>query len=79
VSLTPARRTTLLATRVFRVSNLIDLQSRLRDPALLPRILAVNTRTLFARTLTRAATAFVRGAAAVREHHEAKPPIVAGH
>jgi 2-polyprenyl-6-methoxyphenol hydroxylase-like FAD-dependent oxidoreductase len=46
-----------------------DPQSRLRDPALLPRILAVNTRTLFARTLTRAAGAFVGGAAAGREHH----------
>jgi 2-polyprenyl-6-methoxyphenol hydroxylase-like FAD-dependent oxidoreductase len=54
--------------RFFRVSNLIDPQSRLRDPALLPRILAVNTRTLFVRTLTRAAAAFVGGAAAGREH-----------
>jgi 2-polyprenyl-6-methoxyphenol hydroxylase-like FAD-dependent oxidoreductase len=65
--------------RFFRVSNLIDPPSRLRDPALLPRILAVNTRTLFARTLSRAATAFVGGAAAVREHHQTEPSTVAGH
>jgi flavin-dependent dehydrogenase len=63
--------------RFLRVSNLIDPQSRLRDPALIPRILAVNTRTLFARAITRAATAFVGGAAAVREHHQAKPSTVA--
>jgi 2-polyprenyl-6-methoxyphenol hydroxylase-like FAD-dependent oxidoreductase len=78
-ALSAAANDITVTERFFRVSNLIDPQSRLRDPALLPRILAVNTRTLFARTLTRAATAFVGGAAPVREHHEAKPSTVAGH
>jgi 2-polyprenyl-6-methoxyphenol hydroxylase-like FAD-dependent oxidoreductase len=65
--------------RFFRVGNLIDTQSQLRDPALLPRILAVNARILLARMVTRAATAFVGGAAAVREQHGARPSTVAGH
>lgn len=60
-ALNAAANDVTVTERFYRIGNLIDTQSGLRDPALLPRILAVNARTLLAQTLTRAATAFATG------------------
>src|SRR5271154_4293271 len=47
-ALNAAAHDIVLTERFFRVSNFIDPPSRLHDPALLPRILMGNVRTLFA-------------------------------
>lgn len=57
----------VLTERFFRVSNFIDPPSRLRDPALLPRIALGNLRARFTRQRSRAATAPVAPQSPPRE------------
>lgn len=57
----------VLTERFFRVSNFIDPPSRLRDPALLPRIVWGNLRGRFTRQRSRAATAPVAPQSPSRE------------
>jgi 2-polyprenyl-6-methoxyphenol hydroxylase-like FAD-dependent oxidoreductase len=56
-ALNAAAHDIVLTERFFRVSNFIDPPSRLRDPALLPRILMGNVRASFAQKRNRAARA----------------------
>ncbi|MEB4210696.1 FAD-dependent monooxygenase [Mycobacterium sp. 94-17] len=50
-----------LTERLYRITNLIDPPSRLKDPGVLPRIAAVNAQVLFEQFRNRARTAFVGG------------------
>nr|BBX76358.1 hypothetical protein MFLOJ_01450 [Mycobacterium florentinum] len=54
-ALNAAGHDVVLAERFFRVSNFVDPPSRLRDPALMPRIVLGNLRALFTRSTQRAA------------------------
>ncbi|MGV0046680.1 FAD-dependent oxidoreductase [Mycobacterium colombiense] len=58
-ALNAATQDVVLTERLFRVFNFIDPPSRLRDPALLPRIAWGNLRARFTRKRSRAATAAV--------------------
>ncbi|SPM36291.1 2-polyprenyl-6-methoxyphenol hydroxylase and related FAD-dependent oxidoreductases [Mycobacterium rhizamassiliense] len=52
--------------RFLRISNLIDSQAQLQDPALLARIVAANLRALFTQTRTHAAKGLAAGNASGR-------------
>ena len=54
-ALNAAARDVVLTERFFRVVNFIDPPSRLRDPALIPRIVWGNLRARFAHKPKRAA------------------------
>ncbi|WAC93617.1 FAD-dependent oxidoreductase [Mycobacterium sp. Aquia_213] len=56
-ALNAAAHDVVLTERFFRVSNFVDPPSRLRDPALIPRIVLANLRALFTRSPQRAAAA----------------------
>jgi 2-polyprenyl-6-methoxyphenol hydroxylase-like FAD-dependent oxidoreductase len=58
-ALNAAAHDIVLTERFFRVSNFIDLPSRLQDPALIPRIAWGNLRARFTQKRTRAAAAAV--------------------
>lgn len=66
-ALNACTRDVVLTERFFRVSNFIDPPSRLRDPALLPRIVWGNLRARFTQQRSRTATAPVAPQSPPRE------------